>query len=119
GTWINAPSLDFLTPNLIGVGAHDGNLPANQTQVAGAINFLNIPAGGTFWVRWIDNLIPGNTGGKFDGPEDGLAIDNFTITAVPEGATLAAGFGMTLLLGFMLSKRGALRPADVSTLKRA
>src|SRR5262249_55027600 len=26
GTWINVPGLDFLTPNLLGVGVHDGNL---------------------------------------------------------------------------------------------
>src|SRR5262249_16166051 len=35
GTWINAPGLDFLTPNLIGAGAHNGNLAANQTQISG------------------------------------------------------------------------------------
>src|SRR5262245_26158845 len=100
GTWINAPGLDFLTPNLTGVGAHDGTLAANQTQVAGVINFLNIPVGGTFWVRWVDAQLPG--GGK----EDGLAIDNFSITAVPEPATLAAGFCMAFMLGSLLFKRG-------------
>src|SRR6185503_17709499 len=42
---------------------------------------LNIPAGTTFWVRWVD----------FDasGADDGLAVDNFSITpttAPPPGA---------------------------------
>src|SRR6185503_10448274 len=99
GTWINAPSLDFLTPNLTGAGAHDGNLSANQTQVGGSIGFLNIPVGGTFWVRWVDAQLPGG------GAEDGLAIDNFSISAVPEAATLAAGFCMTLLLAYVHLKR--------------
>jgi hypothetical protein len=99
GTWINAPSLDFLTPNLAGVGAHDGNLAANQTQVSSSICFLNIPVGGSFWVRWVDVAL------AEDGPEDGLAIDDFSITAIPETATLAAGLGMTVLLGYILCKR--------------
>jgi hypothetical protein len=99
GTWINAPALDFLTPNLTGVGAHNGNLAANETQLSSSIGFLNIPAGATFWVRWVDVAVPGG------GPEDGLAVDNFSISAVPEAQTLAAGFGMTLLLGFVIWKR--------------
>src|SRR5262249_27975068 len=98
-TWINFPSLDFLTPNLTGVGAHNGDLAANQTQLSGSIGFLNIPVGAQFWVRWVDVVLPGG------GPEDGLAVDNFSITAVPEAETLAAGVGMTLLLAFVLWKR--------------
>ncbi len=108
GTWINAPSLDFLTPNLTDVGAHDGNLPVNQTHVSGAISFLNIPAGETFWVRWVDAALPGG------GPEDGLAIDDFSITAVPEAATWAAGLSMSLVLGVVLWKRGAFRATATS-----
>jgi len=108
GTWINAPSLNFLTPNLTGVGAHDGNLAVNQTQIAGSIGFLNIPVGGTFWVRWVDANLPGHES------EDGLAIDNFSITAIPEAATLAAGFGMSLLLSYVLLKHGAFRRPKVA-----
>jgi hypothetical protein len=93
-----------LTPNVTGQGAHNGNLPANQAQLASSINFLvPVGVGGTFWVRWVDVALPGG------GTEDGLAIDNFSITAVPEAATLAAGFSMTLLLGFILLKGGAFR----------
>jgi hypothetical protein len=120
GTWREGPSsLDFKTPNTVGVGAHDGNLLENQSQIAGSISFLNIPAGGTFWVRWVDAPIPGSGHSKFDGPEDGLAIDNFTITAVPEAATLASGLGMTLLMGFLAWKRGAFRSAKIPTLNAA
>jgi hypothetical protein len=94
GTWLNAQGLDFLTPNLIGVGAHNGNLAANQTQIAGSIGFLNIPVGATFWVRWVDTALAGG------GPEDGLAVDNFTISPIPEASTIAAGAVLTGLLGF-------------------
>jgi hypothetical protein len=101
GTWINVPSLDFLTPNLTGVGAHDGNLAANETQISGSIGFLNIPVGSTFWMRWVDVALPGG------GPEDGLAVDNFSITAVPEVSTWFAAFAATGLLGCVLWKRGS------------
>jgi hypothetical protein len=107
GTWINAPSLDFVTPNLEDVGAHDGNLAANRTDISGSIGFLNIPVGETFWLRWVDVTLPGG------GPGEGLAIDDFSITAIPEASTLAAGIGMALLLGFMVWKRGAVRAAEI------
>jgi hypothetical protein len=100
GTWINVPGLDFLTPNLTGVGAHNGNLAANQSQISSSISFLNIPSGSTFWVRWVDAALP------HGGMEDGLAVDNFNISAVPETQTLAAGLGMTLLLAVVVFRRG-------------
>jgi len=106
-TWINAPALDFYTPNLTGVGAHNGTLAANQSQLASSISFLNIPVGGTFWVRWVDVAVPGG------GPEDGLAVDNFSIGAVPEAQTLAAGGGMTLLMLFVFWKRGGRQSANM------
>jgi hypothetical protein len=105
GTWINVPGLDFLTPNLIGVGAHNGNLAANQTLISGSIGFLNIPVGATFWIRWVDMALPGG------GPEDGLAVDNFTIGPIPEASTLAAGIGLTALLGYAFWRHlRSLRP---------
>jgi hypothetical protein len=94
GSWINVPGLDFLTPNLIGVGAHNGNLAANQTAIAGSIGFLNIPIGANFWIRWVDMALPGG------GPEDGLGVDNLTVSAIPEASTVAAGIGLTALLGY-------------------
>jgi hypothetical protein len=94
GTWLNASALDFLTPNLIGVGAHNGNLAANQTQISSSIGFLNIPVGATFWVRWVDMALAGG------GPEDGLGIDNITFSSIPEASTVAAGLGLTALLAY-------------------
>jgi hypothetical protein len=98
GTWLNAPALNFSTPNLTGVGAHDGTLAANQTQLASTLSFLNVPVGGTFWVRWQD--------APLDGSQDGLAVDNFTISAVPEVSTMFAALAATGCLGVVLWKRG-------------
>lgn len=85
GDWLNVPQLDFFTPNLQGAGQHDGTLSANQQQLSGTISFLNIPRGGTFWVRWIEEPNGTSSGG------DGLAIDNFSVSAVPEISTLLGG----------------------------
>jgi uncharacterized protein len=102
GTWINVPGLDFLTPNLVGAGAHDGNLAANQTQISGSIGFLNIPVGATFWVRWVDAALSGG------GPEDGLAVDNFLIAGVPEASTWCGALAAIGLMAGVLWKRGSL-----------
>jgi hypothetical protein len=91
-TWLNVPALSFLTPNLTGVGAHDGTLAINQTQIASTISFLNIPQGATFWVRWQETGVASNT------PGDGLAVDNFSLSAVPEVSTLLGGFAALGLL---------------------
>ena len=101
GTWFNAPALSFSTPNLTGVGAHDGTLAANQTQIAGTLSFLNVPVGGTFWVRWEDAPTTST------GPHDGLAVDYFSITAVPEVSTVFAALAATGFLGVVLWKQGS------------
>jgi hypothetical protein len=99
GDWLNVPKLDFFTPNTAGVGAHDGNLPINQQQLSGTISFLNIPSGGTFWVRWVEAPPPGG------GPGDGLAVDNFSISAVPEISTILGGCAAASLLALSLLPR--------------
>jgi VCBS repeat-containing protein len=72
GTWVDIDQLDFITPDTVGVGAKNGNLAGEQASLSFDLTSLNIPAGTTFWVRWVD----------FDasGADDGLAIDNFSIT---------------------------------------
>jgi hypothetical protein len=72
GTWTDIDGLDFIAPNSTGVGAYDGNAPANRRTINYIINGLSIPNGSIFGVRWQD----------FDvtGAEDGLAVDSFTIS---------------------------------------
>ncbi|MGV3540914.1 MAG: Ig-like domain-containing protein, partial [Rufibacter sp.] len=73
GTWTAASSLDLvekLTATTL-AEAVNGNEAAHQTQIGGTLA-VNIPAGGTIWLRWKDADVTGS---------DGLyAIDNFQVT---------------------------------------
>ena len=73
GTWTDDDALDFTTPNTTATGAKDGNNATNRTALTHTISGLSIAAGATFWIRWTD----------FDasGADDGLAVDDFSITA--------------------------------------
>ena len=80
GTWIDVDILDFTAPATTGtLGALDGNLAANRTAISGTINSLSIANGATFYLRWTDLNATGS--------DDGLAIDNFSLS-VPSGPTL-------------------------------
>lgn len=74
GTWTDFDSLDFASPVVAGtVGALNGNAAANRTALSFTITGLNIPNGSSFWLRWADtDLIPG--------ADDGLAVDDFSLT---------------------------------------
>ena len=75
GTWTANNNLDFNAPVVTGTtGALIGNSPSNKTVINYTITGLNIPAGGKIWLRWTD----------FDSGvsnQDGLAIDDFNLTA--------------------------------------
>ncbi len=73
GTWVDVDALDFNSPNTLGtVGALDGNSASNRTAVSATVNGLAIAPGSTFWIRWVDF--------NATGADDGLAIDDFSIT---------------------------------------
>ena len=76
GTWVDVNALDFAAPISTGTaGALNGNAAANQAAVSASISSLSIATGASFLLRW----------NSFDatGADDGLAIDNFSIT--PQG----------------------------------
>src|SRR3954449_3668320 len=76
GTYLDANALDFNPPVTAGTaGALDGNAAANRTAISSTITGLNIPAGATFFIRFTDV--------DSTGADDGLAIDNFSVT--PQG----------------------------------
>lgn len=75
GVWNDVDALDFVTPNLSTTGAKDGNASVNQSALNATINNLSIPNGATFWIRWSD--------ADATGADDGLAVDDFSITAIP------------------------------------
>jgi hypothetical protein len=79
GTWTSYDALDFLTPAPTGTsGARDGNNAQNRTSISASIAGLSIPAGATFWLRWTDFNISSS--------DDGLAIDDFSLTPTFDGA---------------------------------
>ncbi|HEV2882078.1 MAG TPA: Ig-like domain-containing protein [Pyrinomonadaceae bacterium] len=73
GTYTDVDALDFTTPNTATTGAKDGNLAANRTVITSSISGLSIANGATFFIRWTDL--------DASGADDGLAIDDFNITA--------------------------------------
>jgi uncharacterized protein len=72
GTWTGVSSLNFVTPDTVTIGAKNGNAASSRTQLSSAISGLNIPNGATFWFRWTDV--------DASGADDGLAIDDFSLT---------------------------------------
>lgn len=99
GTWIDVDALDWVAPLTSGtIGARDGNLPDHRATVAYTFSGLNLAPGAGLMLRWSD----------FDaaGADDGLAIDEVTLTAraapqsrVPD--TLPPGFGALVLAGLL------------------
>ncbi|HEX4948389.1 MAG TPA: hypothetical protein VFZ34_17070 [Blastocatellia bacterium] len=74
GTWFHADALDFSSPNTAASpGALDGNAAENRAVVTGSITGLSIANGTTFFVRWTDF--------NASGTDDGLALDDFSLTA--------------------------------------
>jgi hypothetical protein len=73
GTWTDVNALDFTTPNTTTTGAKDGNNVANRTAISNTITGLTLAPGATVWIRWTDLDV--------SGADDGLAVDDFSITA--------------------------------------
>ncbi|MDQ3652947.1 MAG: nuclease [Acidobacteriota bacterium] len=79
GTYTDVDALDFTTPNTATTGAKDGNDAANRTTISANITGLSIAAGATFFIRW--------TSFDASGADDGLAVDDFSITANGTGTS--------------------------------
>ncbi|MCL4790093.1 MAG: PEP-CTERM sorting domain-containing protein [Verrucomicrobia bacterium] len=88
GNWTDFDTLDFIAPVTTGtVGALDGNV--NTVIISGTISGLAVGNGSSIWFRW--------RGFDASGADDGLAIDDFSITAIPEPAE----WGLICALGLM------------------
>lgn len=110
---ISASALDFLAPNTAAHGGSqfatyslNGNQTANRRALSGTIDGLTIGAGNTFALRWTQTDLPGTAS------NDGLGVDDFTLTAtlgpagvVPEPATWAMMIGGIGLAGSTLRRR--------------
>lgn len=100
GDWEDLDALDFIAPNTVGTtGALDGNDAANRLSLAASITGLALADAASVWLRWVD----------FDatGSDDGLAVDDFSVTArgasaaptqaVPDSLPMAGSLGVMLL----------------------
>ena len=75
GTYTDVDALDFVAPVTTGtVGLLDGNITANRIVKTSTISGLSILPGATFWIRYTDFAATG--------ANDGLAIDDFSLTPV-------------------------------------
>jgi len=92
GTWTDVNTLDFTTPTTgPTVGALDGNAVANRTSLSFTITGLSIPNGATFYIRWT----------SFDatGADDGLSVDDFSLTPTSTGGSSIAINDISILEG--------------------
>jgi MYXO-CTERM domain-containing protein len=92
GTYTSVSALNFIAPTTTGTtGALNGNAVGNQSSISSTIVSLSIPSGSTFWIRWSDF--------NASSSDDGLAVDNFSVSAIPEPSTAAALLGFVALAG--------------------
>jgi len=73
GSWTGVPSLNFVTLDTTTTGAKNGNAATERTTLNATISGLSISNGATFWIRWTDT--------EATGADDGLAVDDFSLTA--------------------------------------
>lgn len=82
GTWTDVDALDCLTTDISDPsGAKNGNDSAYRTAVSATVSGLSIPNGAVFWIRWTDWNISSS--------DDGLAVDDFSITPTTSAADTA------------------------------
>lgn len=112
GSWTNVDALDFTAPVTSGsVGSLDGNSAGAVAIGPTSITGLSIAPGSQFRIRWTDI--------DAAGADDGLAIDDFSITAtfapaaIPEassfvlGGTICSAAGLAFACRRRIARRAA------------
>ncbi len=116
GTWTGVAALNFVTPNTVTTGAKDGNAALNRTALNSSFSGLTVANGATFWIRWTDT--------DASGADDGLAVDDFSLTAraataalvtVGGRVTTADGRGIRNVFVSLIDSNGQTRNAITST----
>jgi hypothetical protein len=92
GSWTEIPSLLFDSPQNSGTDKNlDGNAAANRVEFTPtAVTISGWDSGTDLWIRWFDS--------NSSGVDHGMAIDDFSFSAVPESSQYAAIFGLSVLL---------------------
>lgn len=118
GTWIKNSSLNLIS-RIFGspapaAGTRNGNDTANQWAYDVTITGITLNAGDTLYLRWTDLNLTGN--------DDGLAIDDFSITAFsgslpsPNAVTALAFTATSSKTGTLSFSRTGYNSAGMSTL---
>lgn len=96
GSYTSLPSLNYTSPELA-----DAPLPLGfiQNQRSITISGLSIPNGQSFYFRWLSDDVVGS------GSRDEFALDNISLTAVPEPATILAMAAFGLGLGRTIHRK--------------
>jgi predicted extracellular nuclease len=79
GTYTGVAALNFVTPDTATTGAKNGNAAADRTALSTTISSLSIPNGASFFIHWTDT--------DATGADDGLAVDDFSLTPNGSGGT--------------------------------
>ncbi|MEO8592957.1 MAG: hypothetical protein ABI759_06535 [Candidatus Solibacter sp.] len=82
GTWTNVAALNFITPDTATTGAKNGNAAGERTALSSTFA-ISIANGATIWIRWVDI--------DASGADDGLAVDDFSLTPVGTGDPFGSG----------------------------
>lgn len=101
-TWTTINDLTFTSPIAAATTAValDGNLGANRQSLSSVVGTAWVN-GAELWIRWTDLNDSGN--------DHQLAIDNVSLTAIPEPSTYAAIFGALALAGVVVHRRRQAR----------
>jgi PEP-CTERM motif len=103
GTWIDVNALDFSSLTQTTVGAKDGN--TLNTSISSTVSGLAIAPSSSVWIRWTDFNVASS--------DDGLAVDNFSLTPIPEPSTYAAAAGLGMM-AFALCRRRHRKSAKLA-----
>lgn len=98
GTWVDFNALDFTSLTQTTVGAKDGN--SLRSTISSTISGLSISIGASFAIRWVDVNVTSS--------DDGLAVDNFSLTAIPEPGSYAAMIGVVAFGAVIAGRRRRL-----------
>lgn len=96
GTATSVSQLSVAAPVSVGNVVLDGNLAANRASIGFTLTNLNWAAGQTLFIRWQDSDTSGH--------EAAIAIDNLSISSIPESASVAALSG-AFALGVVALRR--------------
>ena len=96
--WTEVDALDYVLTadqQLLSAGAKDGN--TESTSIVSTVDSLSWAANETLFLRW--------TAGNAAGTDAGIALDNISVSLVPESNTYALLAGMFALASVMLRRR--------------